>query len=73
MPLSTVTIGCTFADAGRIRARLDTVAGARVEAEAFTAGGARLTVAVPQTSADSFIRMVTDMTRGHASIDQADG
>lgn len=73
VPLSTVTIGCTFADAGRIRARLDTVAGARVEAEVFTAGGARLTVAVPQTSADSFIRMVTDMTRGHASIDQADG
>lgn len=72
VPYTTVEIGCAFAEAGRIRARLDAFPGARVDGEAFTAGGVRLTIALPVAGADAFVRMVTDITRGHAVIVQPD-
>lgn len=68
VPFTTVSIGCTFADAGRIRARLEAIADARVDGEEFTAGGVRLTVALPSSGAEAFIRLVKDITRGHASV-----
>ncbi|MBB3809757.1 IMPACT family protein [Pseudochelatococcus contaminans] len=73
VPTTTVRIVCAFAEAGRIRARLDTIAGARVDDEEFMPGGVRIVVIMPVTVSDAFIRMVTDITRGHAVIDQAEG
>lgn len=73
VPTTTVRIVCAFAEAGRIRARLDMIAGARVDDEEFMPGGVRIVVIMPATVADAFIRMVTDITRGHAVIDQAEG
>lgn len=70
--MTTVEIGCAFPDAGRIRARLDAVPGARVEREAFSAAGVKLTIVLPSAGAEAFVRLVTDITRGHAAIVQPD-
>lgn len=70
--VTTVEIGCAFPDAGRIRTRLDAFSGARVEREEFSAAGVKLAVVLPKAEADAFIRLVTDITRGHATIVQPD-
>ncbi len=70
--MTTVEIGCAFPDAGRIRARLDAVSGARVEREEFSAAGVKMTIALPSAGAEAFVRLVTDITRGHAAIVQPD-
>lgn len=73
IPFTVVRVGCAFAEAGRIRARLDAFPGARVDAEEFTAAGVRLAIAVPSAGAEALVRLVSDITRGHAFIDQEEG
>lgn len=73
VPLTTITVSCTFADAGRIRARLDVIEGARVDDEAFTASGVQMVLIVPQVSAEALVSMVNDISRGHATIKLAGG
>lgn len=64
-----LTVTCAFAEAARIRARLAGVPAAEVEEERFTAEGACLRVLLPRAEAETFRRLVMDLTRGQALVE----
>ncbi len=61
-------VTCAFSDHALVKSRLAASAGVRIEAEAFTATGAELVVALPEAEAATIVRMITDLTAGRATI-----
>jgi uncharacterized YigZ family protein len=62
------TVACGFSDLATVQARLSALPDIRILAEHFIATGAELTVAIPEVKAPSIVRMVTDLTRGRATV-----
>lgn len=61
-------VTCVFSDHALVKSRLAASTDVRIEAEAFTATGAELVVALPEAEAATIVRMITDMTAGRATI-----
>lgn len=61
-------VTCGFADLALVQARLAAQPGVRTIAEAFTATGAELTLALPEADTPAIVRMITDLTSGRAVV-----
>lgn len=66
--LATLSVTCAFADEARIRSGLGAFPGTTAETEGFAPDGVRLRLQVPSERLDDLIRMVTDVSRGQASV-----
>jgi uncharacterized YigZ family protein len=62
------TISTTFSDLALVRARLASVGGVQIRRESFTETGAVIDAAFPEAAAGQVAQMITDVTRGRASI-----
>jgi uncharacterized YigZ family protein len=68
VPVQEVTIFVPFSDLALVKARLSNASGVQVRHESFTEAGVTITADLPKESAQPIIRMITDVTRGNASV-----
>lgn len=62
------TVTCGFSDLALVQARLGALSGVRADVQAFTEGGAILSVLAPKSEASSVERLLTNLTSGRSVI-----
>lgn len=62
------TVTCGFGDLALVQARLGALSGVQVVVQAFTEGGAILSVLAPKSEAGAVERLLTDLTSGRSVI-----
>jgi putative IMPACT (imprinted ancient) family translation regulator len=68
IPVQEVSISVLFADLALVKARLSSVSGVQICNESFTEAGVTITADLPKAASQPIIRMITDVTRGNASM-----
>ncbi len=63
------TVACGFSDLALVQARLGALSGVQVGVQAFTEGGAVLSVLAPKSEAGGVERLLTDLTSGRSVIE----
>ncbi|QCN98460.1 YigZ family protein (plasmid) [Azospirillum argentinense] len=67
--LATLSVTCAFADEARIRAGLGAFPAALAETNGFTPDGVLLRITIPCGQLDDAVRMITDVSRGQATVE----
>lgn len=68
VPVREATIFVPFSDLALVKARLSSASGVQIRNESFTEAGVTITANLPKAVAQHIIRMITDVTRGNASV-----
>ena len=68
VPVQEVSIFVLFSDLALVKARLSSASGVQIRNESFTEAGVTITADLPRVSAQLIVRMITDATRGNASV-----
>ncbi|AWJ82250.1 thymidylate synthase (plasmid) [Azospirillum sp. TSH58] len=65
---AALSVTCAFADEARIRAGLGAFPAALAETNGFTPDGVLLQIRIPCGQVDDVVRMITDVSRGQATV-----
>jgi uncharacterized YigZ family protein len=68
VPVQEASIFVPFSDLALVKARLSSASGVQIRNESFTEAGVTITADLPKAAAQSIIQMITDVTRGNASV-----